>query len=189
MADIKNNNGANDVSDLKGFDSEKNNGVYSSILGNDNRLPTASSSDALKNLKKNKKKRMPIAVDIIVAILLLAMIGFACFGVYQLFRLYADDYESKTVTYVFAVNNSEAVPMAESGVFYDADGNTFFFGKVKACEKKGNGMLLISVEVEAKYKEKEGYSIDRYTLAIGKSYTLYTNNIVLDGTIVELETK
>lgn len=193
MADIKNNGGAHNDSDLKLQDLEKSKGFFSTIPGAENKFSKPASADAFKSIKKVKKSKVPVAVDIIVAVLLLAIICGAALGGYYLFRYFTVDYESVNVTYVFAVPKA----MLEEGkaysdmnndyLYYDVDGNTFAFGRIRSAEiSSKNGMLLLTVEVNAKYRAQEGYSIDELALAVGKSYTLHTDSMLIDGTVVEL---
>lgn len=187
MADIR-NNGAD--SDLKHQDSEKVNGA----IGDMGRNLIPSAANALRSMKNiNNKRKVPVVVDVIVAVLLLALIVGATFGVQYLLRYFSTDYESVDVSYVLAVRG--AVPpegstyadLKNDYLLYDVDGNTVGFGRIgSAVYSAESDMLFLTVEVNAKYMEREGYSIGETVLAVGMSYELRTEEIPLSGTVVEL---
>ncbi len=196
MADNRNNGGAHGENDLKLHDSEKNNDIFSTIPGIDNKFSMSASADAFKSVKKIKKTKVPVVVDIIIAVLLLAIIGGAVFGCYYLFRYFTVDYENVGVTYVFAVPRDKLIEgntysnMKNKFLFCDVDGNTYGFGKISNAEiSQDSGMLLVTVVVNSQYRAEEGYFIDGLVLAVGKNYTLHTENLSLDGTVVELHGK
>ena len=194
MPDIKNNGGERSGADLKLQDSQK--ASSSSGLSDKTRLLKPSSADALRSVKRVKKSKVPFAVDVIVAILLLAIIVAAVFGAVYLFRYYTEDYDSVDVNYVFAV--PYAVPaegdtyadLKNEYLFLDVDGNTVGLGRIRSAEySEDNGMLLLTVDVNAKYNSHEGYSVGDVLIAVGKSYSLRTEKVLLDGTVVELYDK
>lgn len=186
MADIR-NNGAD--SDLKHQDSEKVNGTLGDM--GQNLIPSA--ANALRSMKNINKRKIPVVVDVIVAVLLLALIVGAVFGIQYLLRYYSSDYESVDISFVIAVKG--AVPpegstyadLKNDYLLYDVDGNTVGFGRISSAEYfSDSDLLLLTVEVNAKYMEREGYSIGETVLAVGMSYELRTEEIPLSGTVVEL---
>ena len=190
MADIRNN--GSDL-DLKLRDSEKVNGESSSDVDEKGRDMLPSAANVLKSMKNIKKNKVPVVVDVIVAVLLIALIVGAVFGVQYLLRYYSSDYESVDVTFVFAVKKvvlpggDTYADMKNDYLLYDVDGNTLGFGSIKsAVYSHESDMLLLTVEVNAKYKDREGYSVGDTALAVGMSYDLRTEEMELCGTVVEL---
>ncbi len=190
MADIRNN--GTDL-DLKLRDSEKVNGESSSDVDEKGRDMLPSAANALKSMKNIKKSKVPVVVDVIVAVLLIALIVGAVFGVQYLLRYYSSDYESVDVTFVFAVKKTVLpegdtyADMKNDYLLYDVDGNTLGFGRIKsAVYSLESDMLLLTVEVNAKYRDREGYSVSDTVLAVGMSYDLRTEKMELRGTVVEL---
>ena len=87
----------------------------------------------IKNIKV--KRRLPIAIDIIAGILMLALMCGVVAGSYFLFRYYSIDYDSVNVTYKVAFDTAEkeqvlAVMRANEKVFLDTESNSVYFGKI-----------------------------------------------------------
>lgn len=195
MADIRNNGGVHSDSNLKSYDSEKSNSVFSTSMGTDNKFSISTSADAFKSVKKKKKSKVPVIVDILIALLLLAIVSGAVVGAIYLYRWVVVDYESVNIKYEFIVSkdmldeNSTYSNLKNKFLYCDIDGNSYSFGKIDSAEFASNGGLKLTVSVNAKYREQEGYLIDDFVVAVGKSYLLHTENARFDGTIVELHGK
>ncbi len=149
--------------------------------------------------KEAKKKRIPIVVDIIVAILMVAIILGVVVGAYLLFRYYSGDYAGVDVKYALICvcdEDPSAYMTANNRELYLDSGNTaILFGKitdVRVIESGNNDsddIVVLTVSVNAKYKKGEGYTIEENRIAVGRSYTLRSEGLRITGTIAELETE
>ena len=191
MPDFKNNLDAAGTG-LKHRDAERNGGSKT-IAKPDKIFSLPASLDAFKSVKKVRKKDIPVVVDIIIALLLLAVVCGAVFGGYWLFKYFNVNYVSVDLTYVFAVEDFDLPEgygysdLKNEYVFFDTDGNTVGFGRIRSAEyNEKSDMLILCVVVNAKYNETEGYSVDSYPIAIGESYSLRTEKMALCGDVVDL---
>ena len=86
------------------------------------------------------KRKLPLIIDIIAGILILAIVCGVVVGSYMLFRHYANDYDSKNIVYTITfrvdkdINKYASIKGTE--VYLDSDGSTEYFGKILA-EKYG----------------------------------------------------
>ena len=197
MADVNNNTHIGADEDLRGQDREKNTSILAQITGKDKKTSKKSGAETYRRSKKSQKKKWHAVVDIVVAILMIAIIGGLMVGGYYIFRYFSDDYETVEVTYTFVVSEDalaeagvqSAKGMAGRAVYCDSDGNTHYFGKIKSAEISADGSLIISVDVTAKYRSEEGHLIDGISLAVGLNYALRTEYNAMNGTVVRLDNK
>ena len=137
------------------------------------------------------KKRLPIIVDIIAGILMLAIVCGVVVGSYMLFRYYSNDYDTKSVTYTVIFNADEELnwyaSMKNGDLYMDSADNTVHFGKVTEVKTdSNNNRVILKVTVSAKYRDGEGYSIGASRLAVGGEYKLRYVEKALNVAIVEL---
>ena len=190
MPDIKNYNKNETEKDLKRADAEKSGGAVSQLAGI-SLNKARRSDDAGFKVRKTARKRLPIVVDIIIAILFVALFAGAIVGAYFAFRAFAVDFESVNAEYtmlVLADNPADFAGLEEQALYLDVDGSVEFFGKIKSVQaSEKNGGVIIVVNATVRYKEGEGYSIGESRLAVGQEYTLRTQGgKSICGTVVEL---
>lgn len=147
-----------------------------------------------KSVKEKRKKRVSLVLDIIVAVLLLAIVVGAVFGSYYLFRIYSNDYDTASIKYTFAftyVGGGDPMVMPGQELYYTSGGNSYYFGRIISAEKieldgADENAYAFTVSVDAKYRADAGYSVNNFRLAVGSEYTLRSNMTYIKGTIVEL---
>lgn len=181
MPDIRNY----DINDkgLKNADSEKSGGIINPLAGS---LPKTRKGE-YETLKRvgQARKRLPVVVDIIIAILMLAMIAGVFVGAFYLFRYFTVDYDTVNVEYTVVLDNVTVGKLKNENVYCDINGSTVYFGKIKSAAVDGNGNTVLLIAVTVKYKEDEGYFIGEERLAVGSRYALRTEQgTALTGTVV-----
>lgn len=138
------------------------------------------------------KKKLPLAVDIIAGIIMLALVLGVIVGSYMLFRYYSNDYETRNVTYTVVFNVEDEInkyaSMKNGELYMDVDGNAVYFGKIISTPEKDAELGRVTLEVNAsvKYKKDEGYSIGDNRLAVGSEYKLRWLEKTLSMSVVEL---
>ena len=190
MPDINNYNKNETEKDLKRADAEKSSGTVSQLAGISLNKARKSENGGF-NVRQTARKRLPIVVDIIIAILFVAIFAGAIVGAYFAFRAFAVDFESVNAEYTMLVlteNAADYAGLEEQALYLDIDGSVEFFGKIKSVQaSEKNGGVLVVVEATVRYKEGEGYSFGDCKLAVGQEYTLRTQNgKSIYGTVVEL---
>ena len=190
MPDIKNYDKNKTARDLKRADAEKSSGAVSQLAGISLNKARGGDDNGFK-AKQTARKRLPIVVDIIIAILFVAIFAGAVTGAYFAFRAFAVDFESVNVEYTMLVlteNVADYSGLEEQALYLDHDGSVEFFGKIKSVQaSEKNGGVLVVVEATVRYREGEGYSVDECKLAVGQEYTLRTQyGKSICGTVVEL---
>lgn len=186
MPDIRNQ----DVNDngLKHADSDKSGGIMNQPLGN--LAKTRKNSFEMVKKVRSARKRMPIVLDIIIAILLVAMIVALAVGGFYAFRHFTVDYDTVEVEYTVVLNEKVSGTLKNDQVYCDVDGNTLHFGKIKSVNVDENGKQIIVIAQTVKYKADMGYSIGNERLAVGCEYILRTErDKILSGTVVEFVDK
>ena len=146
-----------------------------------------------------KKKKFPLALDIIIAVLAIAIVAGAILGAYFAFVYFADDSEEMTVEYVIlAKKNSSTNINKGNDVYFDNEGKTYYFGNViDISDDVGvNGVsnplgitveyMLVTVRATVNYRNDDGYSINEQKIAVGKDITFRAGQNSYSGTIVEL---
>lgn len=195
MADIRNIESDNKDNGLKNADAEKSDSRERDLQNAQEILgeKLVSSSISAKLNKENKEKKLPVVVDVVIAIILLSVFIGVVVGAYFLFRYYADDYSGVDVEYTMVVpcgdDWANFETMKHKEIYLDGDDNTYYFGSVKEVlcveNEKGNYVVIL-IETTAKYNEDEGYTISGNRIAVGCTYNLRSENAYLNGTIVEL---
>lgn len=142
--------------------------------------------------RKNKaRRRLPIAVDIIIAILLLAIVVAVIMGGYFALRYFTIDYDSVNIEYSILVesdNVKQYADLAGKHIYMDVDGNTLYMGKISEVDiYENDGAVVVTVEFEAKYKSEEGYFAEDYKIAVSKKLDVRTDSMKISGKIVELQ--
>ena len=88
--------------------------------------------------KKNKaRRRLPLAVDIIIAVLLLAIAAGIFAGAYYGFRYFTVDYESVTIEYTILVKTDNVKAYSDivgKHIYKDEDKNTLYMGKITSVD-------------------------------------------------------
>ena len=126
------------------------------------------------------KKRLPIVLDLIAGLLMLALVLAVIVGSYLLFRYYSNDYDTAKVEYKIAINVSGKLDGYEElkggELFMDVTANSVYFGKIKNVEIIENntgdgGRVILTVSASVKHRDGEGYSIGSSRLAVGSKYS------------------
>ena len=190
MPDIKNYNKNETEKDLKRADAEKSSGAVSQLAGISLNKARRSEDPGFK-VRQTARKRLPIVIDIIIAILFVALFAGAIVGAYYAFRAFAVDFESVNAEYTMLIhteNSADFAGLEEQALYLDVDGSVEFFGKIKSVQaSEKNGGVLMVVSATVRYKEGEGYAIGDSRLAVGQEYTLRTQGgKSICGTVVEL---
>lgn len=154
-------------------------------------------------VKKPRKKGLPIAVDILIVISLLAIIAGALWGVYALVDRYAVGYVQREITYTLLVQDApasialdadgECVVLPDTNV-YVSDPETaedMLVGKVvSASAEQGEDDtvdVVVVVSTKTNYNRKYGYFVNQVKIAVGKTYTCRFGNLFGDAVIIELQ--
>ena len=137
------------------------------------------------------KKKLPIAVDIIAGILMLAIVGGIVVGSYMLFRYYSDDYDTKSLSCTVFFNADEELnkymSMKNWDLYMDFTDNTVYFGRITEVRTdEDNNRVILQVTVDARYRDEEGYSLGEIRLAVGGEYKLRYIENTLNVSLVEL---
>jgi len=196
MADIKNYDPDNGSGGLKKADAEKSFGGGSGIPSATSDMIGAKLGELSDREKRKPRKRLPIIVDVIIAVLMLAIVAGLVVGAYFLFKYYTNEYERLDVEYLLISyvygDIEEYRIMKNQELYLDVDGNTLYFGKVTDIEslisnnEQGQTVLMISVSANARYRDDIGYSIGEHRLAVGSEYLLRSGSIFIYGMVVEL---
>ena len=137
------------------------------------------------------KKKLPIAVDIIAGILMLAIVCGIVVGSYMLFRYYSDDYDTKSLSCTVFFNADEELnkymSMKNGDLYMDFTDNTVYFGRITEVRTdEDNNRVILQVTVDARYRDEEGYSLGEIRLAVGGEYKLRYVEKTLNVSVVEL---
>ncbi len=144
----------------------------------------------------DKKRRVPLALDIIVALVIIMLAVGLLLGVYYAFRKYANSYKDASIQYTVLISGEDAAEITDANalkgkeLYLDADGNTYYFGKITAVTvlEGVDGEIQISakVSVACKYRNDEGFSVEGNRIAVGGEYSLRTKESGFDVAIVEI---
>ena len=198
MAELKNYGSNGEKGGLKHADAEKS---YTSPTPNsilDGVSVKLGDSIGSSVRAKKDEKRIPVLVDIITGLLLLAIVVGIAVGAVYLFRYYTDDYEGVSVEYTYICISDDLEEMhgrslRNKSLYLDTEDNTLYFGNVVSAElydlgnESGEKMLVVVVNANLKFKDDEGYSVNDQRIAVGSEYTLRSEDVVVNGTIVELK--
>jgi hypothetical protein len=152
-------------------------------------------------IKKAPKKGIPIAVDILIVVVILAAIVGAVFGINALGEYFSTRYAQREITYTCLVESVDAVLAYDANgkcvvqpgteVFVVQDMQSAPVGEVLSVSTEDNadGTVDISVVVRtvADYNYTLGYFADQTKIAVGKTYNCRFSGLVSDAVIVELQ--
>ena len=152
-------------------------------------------------VKKQRKKGLPLAVDILLVITLVAAILAAVWGVYALGNRFATRYAQKEITYTLLASDVDAalvygadgkcVIIPDSDVYVLGQENETLAGQVLSVstEKQEDGMVdvYVTVRTTANYNYTLGFFVDQTKIAVGKAYTCRFYGMMSDAVIVELQ--
>ena len=152
-------------------------------------------------VKKPRKKGLPLAVDILIVVTLVALIVGAGWGIYTIGNLFATRYAQKEITYmmllddvdaVLAYNeNGKCVVLPDTDVFVLEQEQSTLVGEVLSVstEKNADGTvdIYVSVRTTANYNYTLGYFVDDVKIAVGKAYDCRFCGLAEDAVIVELQ--
>ena len=143
-----------------------------------------------------KKNKFPLALDIIIAILAIAIVVGAIFGAYFAFVYFSDDSEEVTLEYVVLTNKADASLISKGNdVYLDGTAATYMGSVVDISyevDVKGSGVspdaeyMLVYIRVTVNYRPNEGYSINDQKIAVGKEITVRTGEYTYSGELVAL---
>lgn len=192
MPELKNHDQSKTAKNLKKADSEKSSGgaQIDYIVGL-REVKAKESGGSERSQSASARKKLPLIVDIIITVLILAMVAGVIFGAYYLFRYFSTDYESVSIEYCFAVpceeNASDYQKAVRKELYFDIDGSTVYFGKITSVSiSEDNTLAVFTVEVTANHKADEGYYLGDERVAVGSDYSLRIEDQTINGTVVEL---
>ena len=148
-----------------------------------------------KHNKKNtdKKRSVPLALDIIIAFVIILLVAGLIIGAYFVFKNYADSYKDSDIQYTLLMSDiAEEDPseLKDKEIYFDFEGNTYYFGKITNVSvmdgADGSIQITADVSVATKQRKGEGFSIDGNKIAVGAEYSLRVGETVFDATIVEM---
>ena len=152
-------------------------------------------------VKKKKKKGLPIVLDILIVLLLLAMTAGAIFGIYSLGKKFSTRYADMDITYTVLLDDvdpvlafdqdGECVITPKSTVYLAEEQGSYALGSVLSVtvepEEQGLVDLYVTVRTTANYNYTLGYFVDQTKIAVGKAYTYRFNGLMSKGVIVDLQ--
>lgn len=185
--------------ELKFADSEKSNdtvdvkkSVGADFLKKESKLAEKGRGNVTNIFKK--KNKFPIALDIVISVLAIALVAGAIFGAYYAFVYFSDDSDTATVEYTLLTEKDESGIIARGkDIYIDNGSNTYYLGSIVdikdnvSVENSENEFIAVRVRVTLEYRTKEGYSINDVKIAVGKELTVRTDTKTYSGTIVEFE--
>ena len=194
MSENKNYDQLDSTNDLKYADAEKKSDNLSSAPAADVLGMRVSEMLSASRSKVNARKKLPLAADIIIALLMIALLVGAIVGAYSLFRYYTHNYDNVQIEYCIATPYEKDITLyrglLNSELYCDGSGNTFYVGKVVSVEfSTDQGSVIIIVDCNAKYKAAEGYSVGDCKIAVGEHHLFRSQVMSVDGTIVEMHEK
>lgn len=152
-------------------------------------------------VKKPRKKGLPIAVDILIVVVLLALIAGAVFGIRALDKKYATLYGQREITYTLLAEQVDAeivydkegdcTVQPKTDVFFLLEESTTLVGKVLSVSSvqndDGTVDLYVAVRATADYHQDLGFFVQQTKIAVGKTYTCRFSGLISDAVIVELQ--
>ncbi len=187
------------MSDLKNYDSKDNKLKNADATKMSNTDETNSVAEvlgvkkgragAMMPVASNKRKRFPIAVDIIVGVLMIAAVVALIIGAYMLFKFYSDDYRGTDISYTVVCPEDDLSyfsDMSNSEIYCDIAGSSLYFGKVKSIKQEGESIVLEIGLENVKFRDGNGYTVGSKRLAVGSELTLRCGEKTIQGTVVEL---
>ena len=186
MAEDKRNFTDGSASGLKKVNNKKANVHMGADVFKGQGLNSAQSGASIK-----VKKKLPLWVDIIAGILMLAIVCGIVVGSYMLFRYYSNDYTETDISYAFIVDGVSAEEIDKyyalkgSELFMDTENNSVYFGKITKVSAE-EGRILITVSAQVKYRNGEGYSVGDSRLAVGSELALRCGETDISAEVVSL---
>lgn len=179
----------------------------SSISQDASLVPVAESKRKVKirkapKVKKQKKKGLPIVLDILIVILLIGVIGAAVWGIWSLGKYFATQYEEVEISYTMLIEDvDKELALADDGfcviepdshVYLAQEQEGYELGTVLSVstsidEQDGTVDVYVTVKTVAGYNIKLGYFIDQTKIAVGKVYTCRFSGLMGEAVIVELQ--
>ena len=148
-----------------------------------------------QNKKSTDKKRsVPLALDIFIAIVIVLVIAALIVGAYFIFKNYTDSYKDADIQYTLLISETDGISdssaLKDKEIYLDCDGNTYYFGKITDATllsgEDGSIQITADVSVSSKYRRGEGFSIDGNKIAVGAEYCLRVGESEFDATIVKM---
>lgn len=149
--------------------------------------------------KQNKKTAdksgsVPLALDIIIALVIVLVVAALIVGAYFVFKNYNDSYKDVNIQYTLLITDADAVSdpdsLKDKEIYLDCDGNAYYFGKITGAallsDEDAGSQITVEVSVSSKYRRGEGYSVDGNKIAVGAEYCLRVGESELDATVVEM---
>lgn len=152
-------------------------------------------------VKKPRKKGLPVVVDVLIVVLLLAVIAGAIYGISAAGRYFSTRYAEKQINYTFLLESVDpALALDEdmrcviqSGtlVYLSGEEDGSPLGKVLGnsleVNEDGTMDIYVTVRTTANYNYTLGYFVEQTKIAVGKTYTCRFSGLVSDAVIVELQ--
>ncbi len=152
-------------------------------------------------VKKPHKRGLPVAVDVLIVLLLLAVIAGAAYGIYAAGRYFSTRYAEKQINYTFLLESVDpalaldedmrCVIQSGTFVYLSGEADSYPLGKVvgNSLELNEDGMMdiYVTVSTTANYNYTLGYFVEQTKIAVGKTYTCRFSGLVSDAVIVELQ--
>lgn len=144
-----------------------------------------------------RKNRFPLAIDIMIAILTVALIGGAVIGGYYTFVYFSDSSDVVTAEYYILTEYYPTSYISKGNdVYIDDDSKTYFVGSVVDFEKnvEVDGAyeddsevqpILIKIRATLEYRSQEGYSVYGHNIAVGNEMDIRIGSETYSGTVVE----
>ncbi len=138
-------------------------------------------------IERAAKKKMPLALDIIISVIAVALVVFVVLGSVFALKYFSTEYDARSVRYTVLmtceIGDSVGIDCKKGAdVYSDIEGKTLFLGSVVSLkpaaldesEELEDGMMLyaLTIETDTKYRDGEGYFADGYRLAVGKTLDL-----------------
>ena len=201
MAKYNNYDRADGKKSLKRADAKKNSENGLQQLGADIFASRSRRASTPRNKSATIKRKLPLVVDIIIALLMIAILAAIVVGAYAVFRYFTVDYENASVSYTVMIKTDELKHFKNikseleddskfKAVYYESNGSVEYFGRITSVEIfEDEETVLVTVTAGAKYRAAEGYYIKDTRIAVGVSCDMRISAEVFNATVVELEKK
>lgn len=154
--------------------------------------------------KSTNKKGIPIVLDILIVILILAAIGGAVFGIYAMGNYYSTRYTETEITYTLLLRDVDVsialddrgksvIPLNSTVYLADEQGG-YVLGKVMSTGVQRGGEdenapvdVYVVVRTDANYNHTLGYFVEQTKIAVGKSYVFRFEGLMSEAFIVGLQ--
>lgn len=140
-----------------------------------------------------KSKKIPLGVDIALAILIVILAAALVVGMYFVIRRHSIGYTSADVEYTVLLEGVEEIDvngLKDKQVYYDTDDNAVYMGKITEAkvltDENGDVQVIANISVNTRYRKGKGYLVDENPIAMGCKYALRIEETVFDTTVVEM---